>query len=132
MGYAIPISDAQPIIEELMSKETRLKVNEDKKGYLGITGVNVYQEYAQIYGIPEGVYVSSVMEGTGAEAAGLQIGDIITALNEEEISSMDELKDELAYYEEGETVNLTIMRAGTLGYETLVVEITLGEQQTIQ
>lgn len=132
MGYAIPISDAYPIIEDLMSKETRLKVDEEKKGYLGITGVNVYQEYAQIYGVPEGVYVSSVMEGTGAEAAGLQIGDIIIALNEEEVSSMDELKDELAYYEEGTTVNLTIMRAGTLGYETIVVEITLGAQQTIE
>ena len=132
MGYAIPISDAQPIIEDLMSKETRLKVDDDKKGYLGITGVNVYQEYAQIYGVPEGVYVSSVMEGTGAEAAGLQIGDIIIALNEEEITSMDELKDELSYYEEGATVNLKIMRAGTLGYETLTVEITLGSQQTIE
>lgn len=132
MGYAIPISDAQPIIEDLMSKETRLKVDDDKKGYLGITGVNVYQEYAQIYGVPEGVYVSSVMEGTGAEAAGLQIGDIIIALNEEEVSSMDELKEELAYYEEGTAVNLTIMRAGTLGYETIEVEITLGTQQTIE
>lgn len=132
MGYAIPISDAQPIIEDLMSKETRLKVDDAKKGYLGITGVNVYQEYAQIYGVPEGVYVSSVMEGTGAEAAGLQIGDIIIALNEEEITSMDELKDELSYYEEGATVSLKIMRAGTLGYETLTVEITLGAQQTIE
>lgn len=131
MGYAIPISDAQPIIEDLMSKETRLKVDENKKGYLGITGVNVYQEYAQIYGVPEGVYVSSVMEGTGAEAAGLQIGDIIIALNEEEVSSMDELKDELAYYEEGDTVNLTIMRGGTIGYNSMTIEVTLGKQQTI-
>ena len=132
MGYAIPISDAQPIIEDLMSKETRLRVDDDKKGYLGITGVNVYQEYAQIYGVPEGVYVSSVMEGTGAAAAGLQIGDIIVALNEEEISSMDELKDELSYYEEGTTVNLTIMRGGTVGYDTMTVEVTLGKQQTIE
>ena len=132
MGYAIPISDAQPIIEDLMSKETRLRVDDDKKGYLGITGVNVYQEYAQIYGVPEGVYVSSVMEGTGAAAAGLQIGDIIVALNEEEISSMDELKDELSYYEEGTTVNLTIMRGCTVVYDTMTVEVTLGKQQTIE
>ena len=107
-------------------------MDDNKKGYLGITGVNVYQEYAQIYGVPEGVYVSSVMEGTGADAAGLQIGDIITAINDEEISSMDELKDELSYYAEGSTVSLTIKRAGTLGYETLQVEITLGSQKTIE
>ena len=72
------------------------------------------------------------MEGTGAAAAGLQIGDIIVALNEEEISSMDELKDELSYYEEGTTVNLTIMRGGTVGYDTMTVEVTLGKQQTIE
>ncbi|MBR5798713.1 MAG: trypsin-like peptidase domain-containing protein, partial [Lachnospiraceae bacterium] len=70
MGYAIPISDAQPIIEELMKKETRLKVKEENKGYLGITGIDVVDEYAEIYGMPKGVYVSSVSEGTGAYEAG--------------------------------------------------------------
>ena len=55
MGYAIPISDAKPIIEELMQKETRLKVDEANKGVLGITGVNVEAQYSEVYGIPMGV-----------------------------------------------------------------------------
>ena len=80
MGYAIPISDAKPIIENLMTKQTRLKVNEDSKGYLGITGIDVVAEYSEIYGMPQGVYVSSVTEGTGAAEAGLVKGDIITGL----------------------------------------------------
>lgn len=127
MGYAIPISDAQPIIEDLMSKETRLKVDEEDKGYLGITGVDVVDEYSEIYGMPKGVYVSSVSEGTGAYEAGLIKGDIITALNGEEVESMDDLKNELSYYSAGETVELTIMQGSPTGYQAKNVSVTLGE-----
>ncbi|MBR5799170.1 MAG: PDZ domain-containing protein, partial [Lachnospiraceae bacterium] len=127
MGYAIPISDAQPIIEELMKKETRLKVKEENKGYLGITGIDVVDEYAEIYGMPKGVYVSSVSEGTGAYEAGLVRGDIITGLNGEEIKSMDELKEELSYYAAGDTVELTIMQGSPAGFQAKQVEVTLGE-----
>lgn len=126
MGYAIPISDAQPIIEELMTKQTRLKVDEESKGYLGITGIDVVAEYSEIYGMPQGVYVSSVTEGTGAYEAGLVKGDIITALNGEEIKSMDDLKDELNYYAVGTTVELTIMQGSPKGYQAKNVSVTLG------
>lgn len=126
MGYAIPISDAQPIIENLMSKQTRLKVDEDKKGYLGITGIDVVSEYSQTYGVPKGVYVSSVSEGTGAAAAGLVKGDIITAVNGEEVSSMDDLKNELSYYTAGTAIELTIMQGSPTGYQSKTVEVTLG------
>lgn len=126
MGYAIPISDAQPIIEELMTKQTRLKVDEANKGYLGITGIDVVAEYSQIYGMPQGVYISSVTEGTGAAAAGLVKGDIITALNGEEIESMEDLKNELNYYAAGTTVELTIMQGSPTGYQAKTVEVTLG------
>lgn len=132
MGYAIPISDAKPIIENLMTKQTRLKVNEDSKGYLGITGIDVVAEYSEIYGMPQGVYVSSVTEGTGAAQAGLVKGDIITALNGEEIKSMEELKNELSYYAAGTTVELTIMQGSPTGYQAKTVQVTFGGAPTQQ
>lgn len=132
MGYAIPISDAKPIIEDLMTKQTRLKVNEDSKGYLGITGIDVVAEYSMVYGMPQGVYVSSVTEGTGADKAGLIKGDIITALNGEEVKSMDDLKEELSYYAAGTTVELTIMQGSPTGYQAKTVEVTLGAATSTQ
>lgn len=132
MGYAIPISDAKPIIENLMTKQTRLKVNEDSKGYLGITGIDVVAEYSEIYGMPQGVYVSSVTEGTGAAQAGLVKGDIITGLNGEEIKSMEELENELSYYAAGTTVELTIMQGSPTGYQAKTVQVTLGGVPTQQ
>lgn len=132
IGYAIPISDAEPIIEDLMSKETRLKVDADERGYLGITGVDVVAEYSEIYGMPQGVYVSSVMEGTGAADAGLVKGDIITAINDEEVDSMSKLKEELCYYAAGTTVELTIMQGSPVGYQAKTVNVTLGLQSNTQ
>lgn len=131
MGYAIPISDAKPIIEDLMSKETRLRVSEENKGYLGITGIDVVAEYSRNYGAPQGVYVSSVMEGSGAAQAGLIRGDIITALNGEEVTSMEELQNELSYYSAGETVELTIMQGSPVGYQAKSVMVTLGNASSI-
>ncbi|MDE7332920.1 MAG: trypsin-like peptidase domain-containing protein [Lachnospiraceae bacterium] len=130
MGYAIPISDAQPIIENLMSKATKFKVDEAKRGYLGITGVDVAAENSQLYGMPQGVYVSSVMEGSGAEKAGLVRGDIITAINGDEVKSMAELKEELTYCEAGATIELTIMQGSPVGYQSKSVEVTLGHQNS--
>ena len=132
IGYAIPISDAKPIIEELMQKDTKLKVSEDSKGYLGITGVTVESEYSEIYGMPVGVYVSSVTEGSGADEAGLIRGDIIVALNGEEISSMDELKSELEYYAQGTEVTVTIMQGSPTGYQSKDVQVTLGAASLAQ
>ncbi len=132
MGYAIPISDAEPIIEKLMTRETRLKVDEEKKGYLGITGLDVASEYSQLYDAPRGVYVSSVTEGSGADEAGLVRGDIITAIDDEEITSMTELRDYLDYCEAGSTVTLTIMQGSPMGYQSKQVEVTLGLQNNVQ
>ncbi len=132
MGYAIPISDVKPIIENLMSKQTRLKVDEDKRGYLGITGVDVKDDYSELFDLPKGVYVSSVVEGAAADQAGIMRGYIITALNGEEIESMLELKEELTYYAAGDTVELSVMKMMSQGYETDTVSVTLGKQSTIQ
>lgn len=132
MGYAIPISDAKPIIEELMQKETRLKVDEANKGVLGITGVNVEAQYSEVYGIPMGVYVSSVTDNSGAAAAGLVRGDIITAINGETVETMEELKEEMNYYQAGDVVTLTIMQGSPTGYQSKDVQVTLGKQLSNQ
>lgn len=86
----------------------------------------------ELYDIPKGVCVSSVMEGTGADEAGLVRGDIITAINGEEVSSMDELKEELSYYEAGTTIEVTIMQGGSTGYQSKTVEVKLGRQSSTQ
>ena len=128
MGYAIPISDAKPIIEELMTQETKMQVDEARKGYLGITGVDVVAEYSELYDMPQGVYVSSVFEGTAADEAGLVKGDIITGINGIEITTMDELKKELGYHEAGEDVEITYMQALPGEYQSKTITVTLGVQ----
>ena len=128
MGYAIPISSAKPIIEDLMNRETKTKVGEENMGYLGITGVTVTTDVASVYGMPEGVYVTQVYRGTGAEQAGITKGSIITQLDGISISSMDELKESLQYYAVGDTVEVTLMQSGMGGYEETTVSVTLGDK----
>lgn len=125
MGYAIPISDAKPIIENLMSRQTRDKVAESNRGYLGITGVNVEEDTSAEMGIPKGVYVYSVNEDSAADRAGLVRGDVIVGLDGEEIHSMEELKAELEYYSIGDTVTLTVMQSSPSGYKSVQVTVTL-------
>ncbi|MBO4846888.1 MAG: trypsin-like peptidase domain-containing protein [Lachnospiraceae bacterium] len=126
MGYAIPISKALPIIDNLKTKKTKAAVSEDNRGYLGISGRGVSSEMSEIYGFPEGVYVYEVYEGTGAESAGLRKGDVITKLEGTTIKSMENLQENLAYYEEGETVEITIERSDESGeYQSQTVELEL-------
>ncbi|MCD7864720.1 MAG: trypsin-like peptidase domain-containing protein [Clostridiales bacterium] len=132
MGFAIPISTAQPIIEELMTQETRTKLTENY-GCLNITGSDVSSEVAEMYGVPEGVYVASVIEGGAAETAGMQEGDIITSLGETTVSSISDLQDMLKYYAAGETVEVVVQRNGGSGYEEMTLTVTLdnaSEQDT--
>lgn len=128
MGYAIPISSASPIIAELMLKETKNKVAEEERGYLGISGINVTPDVSGTYGIPEGVFITQVYDNTAASAAGLRKGDIITELNGEEITTMDELQKELEFHAKGETVEITIMTASNNGYVSKQVQLTLGNK----
>lgn len=128
MGYAIPISAAKPIIENLMLKETRTKVSEDNKGYLGISPRTVADEMAEIYGMPKGVYVSQVYEGTGAEAAGIRKGNIITEFDGNKIGSAEDLLRVMEYYAVGDTVEVTIMQGSPDGWDSKTVTVTLGEK----
>lgn len=126
MGYAIPVSKALPILEKLMTKETRSKVDEADAAYMGINGEGVTSEVIQLYNVPAGVYVTAVGEDTPAEEAGLQRGDIITAFDDVAVTNMNELSARLQYYKGGETVEMTIQTAPNGAYEEKTIEITLG------
>lgn len=128
MGYAIPISAASPIIAELMLRETKSKVAEEERGYLGISGISVTSEVSQAYGMPEGVYVAQVFENTAASAAGLKQGDIITKFGGDRISSMEELQKELEFYAKGDTVEVQVMTMTMNGYEEVTRQMTLGNK----
>lgn len=93
---------------------------------LGITGVDVTAESAQMYDMPQGVYVSEVVEGGGAEAAGLQRGYIITGLEGSTITDMETLQDRLTYYRAGEEVTVTVQVPSGDGYEEQEFTVTLG------
>jgi serine protease Do len=125
MGYAIPISKATPIISELVQYETRIKIADAEKGYIGIQGADVTEEISQLYQLPVGVYVSSVYPGTGADIAGLAKGDIITELNGKDISTMEELQTELQYYAKGEVVTLKIQKYSQDGYNESEMDLEL-------
>ena len=127
MGYAIPISDASDAITDLMNRETRTKVAEGEQGYLGIQGVDVTEESAQMYNMPTGVYISEVTKGGGAAKAGLSKGSVITALEGSGVDDMNALKEQLQYYRVGETVKVTVQVPTENGeYKEQTVEVTLG------
>ena len=128
MGYAIPISDASEVITTLMNRETRTKVSDAEKGYLGIQGVDVSSDSAQMYNMPTGVYISEVVKGGGAEKAGLTKGMIITGLDGISIDGMTTLKEQLQYYKAGEDVEVKVQVPSSNGeYEEKTVNVTLGE-----
>lgn len=125
MGFAIPMAKAQGIIENLMNQETRDKLTSDY-GFLNITGQDVSSDVAEMYGIPEGVYVSGTTDGGAAANAGIQKGDIITKLGNTTITSISQLKEELQYYKAGETVEITLQRnSDNKGYQEQTVKVTL-------
>ena len=125
MGYAIPVSTASPIIEDLMNRTTRIRVSEEQSAILGISGHTVDSTVSMTYGIPKGVYINEVNEGSAAEKAGLQAGTIITAFDGIKVESIEELKDLLTYYAAGETVELTVKIADSGTYVDQNVTITL-------
>lgn len=126
MGYAIPISTAKPIIEELMQHETKRKVSDSERSFLGISGTDVTRDVAETYGMPKGVYIAQVLEDSAAQSAGLLKGDIITAFDGETITAMVQLQNILEYYAAGSTVEITIMRQNEGGYKEQTVTVTLG------
>ena len=131
MGYAIPISDVQSIIEELMLKETRDVVTEEAQGYLGIGGTDVTNEISQTYDMPMGIFINTIYEDSPAAAAGLSKGNIITKFDGQTVKSMSELKTLLTYYKSGETVEIIAMVQGNEGYSEKTFTLTLGTKDVL-
>lgn len=129
MGYAIPISDAIPIINELMNRE-QLDVSE--QGYLGIRGQDVTEDNGSIYNMPEGIYVGEVTKGSPAEKAGIVVGNIITKINDKQITTMEQLQETLTYTKAGTTVSVTIQEMENGEYKEKTVEVTLGSKGKAQ
>lgn len=128
MGYAIPISDASEVIENLMNRETRTKVAEDEQGYLGIQGVDVTSDSSQMYNMPTGVYIAEVVKGGGMDKAGVSKGSIITGFDGITIDSMATLQEQLKYFRVGEEVKVTVQVPDRSGeYSEQTVTVTLGE-----
>lgn len=128
MGYAISIDSVKDIIDDLSTQTTRVALDNEKRGYLGVSGNSVTSEISQMYGWPEGVLIKSITEGSAAENAGLEINDVITSFDGKEVDSWETLVNMMQYYEVGEQVELTYSRFERGSYVENTVTVTLTEK----
>lgn len=129
MGFAIPMSTAESILEELMNQKT---VAESEQAYLGITGQDVTSEYAQAYGMPEGIYVSDVSSGSPAEKAGLKKGYVITGMNGNSVKTMEQLQEKLSRCKAGDKGTITVMVSDDGEAKEKTLQVTFGKRQSVQ
>lgn len=132
VGFAIPISSAEPILSDIATSEEKVKVSEAKSGYLGIGGVSVTSEVSQMYGMPVGVVIRQVYAGTGAESAGLSQGDVIVGIDNETVESMEDLRELLQYYEKDTKVSVEYYRMEDGEYVKKTAEVQLVDKETLQ
>lgn len=130
IGYAIPISTASPILDDLIQIETRDKVPEKRAAYLGVVCRDVVAEAAEIYGMPLGAYVDEVRASTPAEAAGIRAGDIIVTFANRKIRSRDDLLDALSYYSAGEIVDVVVQRTEDGEYRQQTFRVLLARKKS--
>lgn len=128
MGYAIPISKAKPILDKLITKEV---VDEDEKGYIGITGRTVTDDEIEVLSYKKGVFVVSVSDNGGAKAAGMKQGDIITKVNDEKVTTIEGLISTLESYKKGEKVDVTIYRNNNGKLKKQTLQVTLGDAKSV-
>lgn len=128
MGYAIPISAAKPIIDQILMKAERQIVAEEERGYMGVVVTNA-TDYMQSDSIPSGAYIDKVSKESAADQAGLMSGDIISQFGEDKILSLNDLQEVLCYYKKGQTISVTVQRRDKYGeYDAITVEVTLQEK----
>lgn len=132
MGFAIPLSKAEPILQDLMNMQTRNKVEDSDASYIGISGTDVSSQINSNYSIPVGVYVKSVEEGGPAANAGIRETDVITELDGRKITTMDDLKSALEFYAKGESIDVKIQRMGDGAYKEQTVSVTLGAKSDMK
>ena len=128
MGYAIPISRAREIIDGLMNQSTKTKIDENERGYLGISGVDVTSEISEQYNMPRGVYIAKVGSGLAADNAGITAKSIITSFDGQSVQTMEQLQSLMQYYKIGDTVDVVIQKPveNGYGYEEQTCHVTLG------
>lgn len=125
MGFSIPISTALPIINDLMNRE---EIKENEQSYLGIMGRDVTENYNKIYGIPMGIYITNVTEGSPAFKSGLKMGNIITGFNGTKIKTMAELQSKLSAMKAGTPIKLQVNNYVSGKYIEKEVNIVLGNR----
>lgn len=123
MGYAIPISTAQPILENLMNRD---KLDTSQAGYLGVRILDLSAQAMSMYNVPSGALISYVEEGGAAESAGLQVRDIITEFDGQTVSGKEDLSEKMQYYAAGETVDIVVARAENGQYVEKDIQVTMG------
>lgn len=132
MGYAIPISIAEPILDELMNRETRYKVDDNNAAYIGVTCMDVEATATQMYGIPGGAFIDSVEENGPAHQAGIQKGDVIVKFDNQTVGGSSELVGMLEYYSAGESIEVVIARAENGEYKEITLTVTLGRKSEMK
>ncbi len=126
MGYAISITDALPIIEDLMNRTTREKVSDENASWLGIDGEEITSSISSAYGIPQGIYLTSIDSESPLRELGITAKSVITHFDGIRVTSVENLKNRLQYYAAGETVKLTVQVIEGNQYVEKTVEVTLG------
>lgn len=125
MGFAIPISTAVPIINDIIDAQ---QVSEDQQAYLGIKGTDVSEEISQYYNMPSGIYIGKVTKDSPAGKAGIKTGDIIVKFNGNETTTMDGLQDRLGRCKAGDTVEIVVKRADNGEYKEVTLKVKLGKK----
>ncbi len=117
---------AEPILEDLMNQK---KVEQSEQAWLGISGRDVTSEYTKNYGIPEGIYVAEVTDGSPAQKAGIRQGYVITALNGREIKTMAQLHEKLAQCRAGQKGVITVQVSDNGSYNKKELTVTFGKKE---
>ena len=125
MGYAIPMSKAEPIINDLINREA---VDESESAYLGISGADITDDVANTYNMPNGIYVTKVAEGSAAEKAGIQKGDILTEFDGKDVTSMENMQEILKYYKAGKKEKVKVQVADNGTYKEKELTVKLGKR----
>ncbi len=120
IGFAIPINLVKPVVEEFE------RVGRIIRPFLGISYYLVTEDLAEVQNLPQGAFVQRVVEGSGADKAGVKAGDVITAIDQNLIRESNSLAKVILKYKVGDTVTLKVARAG----KTLTLKATLGEAPT--
>ena len=126
MGYAISVTPALPIIQDLMNRVTREKVSDENASYLGVSGEEITSSISSAYGIPQGIYVTNISDDSPAKAAGITVKCVITHFDGIRVTSSSNLENRLQYYAAGETVEITYQVAEGNEYVEKTVTVTLG------